>query len=519
MGPSYQFVYHDEKSYCVEKYYQGEKLIKHLRENKTPAAVRFKRPFQSGEEAAAMGRALAENTSLKFLTLEGSSSRIEGAEAIGMALASNSTLIGLSIRRDSMGGAEGMGMVLDGISQSKSLEQFSMDDFVDSPIAIALGKALEKSTSMLKLSLDASLYGPRNRFGDEGALSIAEGIAKSTSLKDVSLKNCDIGKEGAIALGKALEKSTSLLKLSLDDNKFGDEGAVGIAEGIAKSTSLKDVSLKDCDIGKEGSIALGKALEKSTSLDALNLNGNSMGNEGARGIAEGIAKNTSLRKIDVGWCKIGDDGLLDLGRAVGKSQSLRELSMYASTKGRGDWGRTVMDEAIVGLVESIPKMKSLTSLHIGGGISHRGNLNILLAIRQSPNLENFQFNDPHQYMDENPVKNHVGKLFKELKLPQATGFPYASFHDQQWQVDGLFQYWAAQIRILAFAMVSHKRLGVKEGGEAASCFHRLDENLIRMIGSFVLDEFDTLRYNAVSEDDNSDENENSDEDGYDSEDF
>lgn len=34
-------------------------------------------------------------------------------------------------------------------------------------------------------------------------------------------------------------------------------------------------------------------------------------------------------------------------------------------------------------------------------------------------------------------------------------------------------------------MVSHTRLGGKEGGEAVSCFHMLDESLLRMIGKFV----------------------------------
>lgn len=53
--------------------------------------------------------------------------------------------------------------------------------------------------------------------------------------------------------------------------------------------------------------------------------------------------------------------------------------------------RTMRDEALVGLVESIPKSKSLTRLYINN-ISQRGYLNILLAIRQSPNLEKFSFN-------------------------------------------------------------------------------------------------------------------------------
>lgn len=180
------------------RYEDVKELIGDLRANKTPDAVLMWGKRLSGRRAAALGDALAGNVSLNHLRLWSCNIGVEGAAAIGRALSSNATLLGLYIGDD-------------------------------------------------------------GSVGDEGAKRMAEGIAKSRSLKEIELYNCKVGAEGSVALGKVLGESQTLEGVSIAFNDIGDEGAYAITEGVIKSRCLKKIDLRSCQIRHVGAVALGKA--------------------------------------------------------------------------------------------------------------------------------------------------------------------------------------------------------------------------------------------------------------------
>jgi Ran GTPase-activating protein (RanGAP) involved in mRNA processing and transport len=57
------------------------------------------------------------------------------------------------------------------------------------------------------------------------------------------------------------------------NGEIGDEGAIRIAEGLEKNTSLKKLDLRDCEIGVRGAKRIGEMLEKNASLVEINLYG------------------------------------------------------------------------------------------------------------------------------------------------------------------------------------------------------------------------------------------------------
>ena len=64
-----------------------------------------------------------------------------------------------------------------------------------------------------------------NQTGDEGAKTLAAGVAVSGSLTKLGLGCNKIGDEGAKALAAAVAASSSLSTLALCNNMIGDEGA------------------------------------------------------------------------------------------------------------------------------------------------------------------------------------------------------------------------------------------------------------------------------------------------------
>lgn len=77
---------------------------------------------------------------------------------------------------------------------------------------------------------------------------ILYGVIENTSLKSITFSNnaLMIFAAGGDSIGRVLRESQTLEVLGLIQNQTSDEGIGGIADGIAKSRFLKQISLRSC---------------------------------------------------------------------------------------------------------------------------------------------------------------------------------------------------------------------------------------------------------------------------------
>lgn len=72
--------------------------------------------------------------------------------------------------------------------------------------------------------------------GDLGAVSVAEGLARSKSLKSLNLRNNGAMDEAALAFAEALDRASVVLEvLDLSKNKISDVGGAFLAKTLERN--------------------------------------------------------------------------------------------------------------------------------------------------------------------------------------------------------------------------------------------------------------------------------------------
>lgn len=122
-----------------------------------------------------------------------------------------------------------------------------------------------------------SLYMSHNPVGNEGALTLAEGLRSNTSLLRLSMRSCGLKSASANAIMNSLARHPKIMTLDLGHNyaaedlgsryNFFDDGALGCAKELLEATS----TLQLLDLGITGMTPpslteLGDAVRSSTSL-------------------------------------------------------------------------------------------------------------------------------------------------------------------------------------------------------------------------------------------------------------
>eukprot|EP00566_Odontella_aurita_P002665 CAMPEP_0113531946 /NCGR_PEP_ID=MMETSP0015_2-20120614/3777_1 /TAXON_ID=2838 /ORGANISM="Odontella" /LENGTH=922 /DNA_ID=CAMNT_0000430835 /DNA_START=642 /DNA_END=3410 /DNA_ORIENTATION=+ /assembly_acc=CAM_ASM_000160 len=108
----------------------------------------------------------------------------------------------------------------------------------------------------------------------------------------------------------ALLQNASLSVLKLGYNNLCDEGAITLASGIAVHGALKSLDLGFNNVGNEGCMSLASSLLSTrATLHTLYLAGNSIGENGARALADVISQGCGLRRLHLTGNKIGSVGV------------------------------------------------------------------------------------------------------------------------------------------------------------------------------------------------------------------
>jgi Ran GTPase-activating protein (RanGAP) involved in mRNA processing and transport len=124
-------------------------------------------------------------------------------------------------------------------------------------------------------------------------------VRHNTTLKELHLWDCGIGSDGAVEIGRVLSVNATLEVLDLFKNdRIGNDGAIALADGLAKNENLKRLILYNGGIGNKGVAALGGALKTKTNLEILDLGPNTeIRREGVGVLAGRLSWNTSLLEL------------------------------------------------------------------------------------------------------------------------------------------------------------------------------------------------------------------------------
>ena len=198
--------------------------------------------------------------------------------------------------------------------------------------------------------------------GTSGCQAVARLLERSSSLKVISLPNCEIGDDemgilsssfrankarlpmesiqlsfnrithkGLEALSNALWGSMTLKELKLDNNMIGDRGAHQLAAIFPALKSLVTLDVGFNGIKTAGLNVLMKAVVDTDQIESLSLSGNDIDDiPSAKAVAYTLAYNQTLKSIYLVHCSIRDEGKrhITAGAVSNAHTSLRSLTGF-----------------------------------------------------------------------------------------------------------------------------------------------------------------------------------------------
>jgi Ran GTPase-activating protein (RanGAP) involved in mRNA processing and transport len=255
------------------------------------------------EGASAIALVMKKNKTLTKLDLGRNNVSDPTLAVFEQSLKVNVTLktLNLSVNRIGPAGAASLAETL---KANEFLTELELNqNFVLDEGAEALGKALQKNNGLVSFSLS------KNDLSDAGGEALAKGLEKNVGLETLTLRENrnwkrHIGDPTAIALGNTLKaRYTALTRLDLAGNKIADAGLAGIAAGLVKNRTLKQLCLKDNQIGAEGARALAEALgapwggrQGNTTLLYIDVGHNRVGDAGAAALGNCLVHQWEVRQ-------------------------------------------------------------------------------------------------------------------------------------------------------------------------------------------------------------------------------
>jgi Ran GTPase-activating protein (RanGAP) involved in mRNA processing and transport len=197
--------------------------------------------------------------------------------------------------------------------------------------------------------------------GSTGCRAVARLLAKSHTLRVLSLPNCDMGDDevavlaasikenkdhlpieslqlsfnrithrGMEMLTNALWRSVTLKELEVDNNDIGDRGAHHIATILPGIKNLETLDVGFNSIKVAGLNILMKTVAESQHLQSLSVSGNTIDVHAAKAVAFALAYNCSLTSIHLVHCSIVQEGQrhISAGIVSNSRTALRKLTGF-----------------------------------------------------------------------------------------------------------------------------------------------------------------------------------------------
>lgn len=167
-----------------------------------------------------LGRFLWSNTSLSTLDLSNIGLEDKEGVFLARALKNNGTLLRLNLSMNKLGPM----------------------------LCSEMGPALSCNTALQVMNIDSNPLSRGEEDGNNGIKALAEGLADNTTLRELSLRNCNINAEGGRYLSMA---DTRLVSIEIENNHFCLEDVSLLRERL-ESNLKKEESYKLAEEAKRG---------------------------------------------------------------------------------------------------------------------------------------------------------------------------------------------------------------------------------------------------------------------------
>jgi len=202
------------------------------------------------------------------------------------------------------------------------------------------------STATVKV-LDISY----NKFASEDIIAISD---TTCCLEELDISGNKLDDKSALKLSEGIQQTKTLK--SLTAVSIDQLGAISIADGVKKNTSLKVLNMSNNEVSDDGAIQIASSIEVNQTLTELCISYNRISSQGAIAIAKSLAQNNSLKKLNISGNHIGQDSATEIAKAICKNRTLEELSFLGDD--------TEDDQSYMKILESLHRNNSLYKLHI-----------------------------------------------------------------------------------------------------------------------------------------------------------
>ena len=191
----------------------------------------------------------------------------------------------------------------------------------------AVSGLLERTSSLRVISL------PNCDMGDDEIKLLASSIRANKAtlpLESIQLSFNNITHNGLEALTNALWGSTTLKELKVDNNEIGDRGAHHVAAILPALKALESLDVGFNMIKASGLSNLMKSVADTDQIQSLSLSGNAIDVPSAKSVAYALAYNQSLKSIFLVHCSINHEGKrhITAGAVSNCQTSLRNLTGF-----------------------------------------------------------------------------------------------------------------------------------------------------------------------------------------------
>ena len=215
-----------------------------------------------------------------------------------------------------------------------------------------LAKAVPSMTRLVELWLGD------NPLRSGGAVEVIKALC-DCGVKELLLRNTEMGEPDCEALCELLKSSHPLQRLRIDQNSLSSESVASIITGLSHNSSLTELNisnshfsmanidilasvlkdhskctltvlyLEDCHISSEGAVELAAALYRNATLEHLDLRQNPIGEcvGGVTAVAKMLVENKTLTKLYLESCHISIECAVELASALCKNSTLKDLNL------------------------------------------------------------------------------------------------------------------------------------------------------------------------------------------------
>uniref|UniRef100_A0A671S1X3 NACHT domain-containing protein n=1 Tax=Sinocyclocheilus anshuiensis TaxID=1608454 RepID=A0A671S1X3_9TELE len=219
------------------------------------------------DEVATLMEALPKTTSFESLSLSQLVLGDHGATVLERALQSVPNLKSINLSQCSgWTAARGRDLVR-GLVQCVSLAEIRLDSVIlDEEGITILAQGFSRLTSLRRLSLNKIRVVTSETFvNGTGILCLLASFKGFRQMEEIELESWRIGDSGTYELVKYIPSWTELVKLSLSENQFGQQGSMSLCEGLMSMKALKILHLTS--IGSSDLVGVASSLKHCPSIE------------------------------------------------------------------------------------------------------------------------------------------------------------------------------------------------------------------------------------------------------------